>query len=106
MHNRRKSYRTKEDRRKAIERTKRGWQTRRENGTDKWGSDDRPPERLPAGQYLGTLRWMDTSGAVTQCVVRQGARANQIRIGQTECGWDYLFKRMRRNLSKPKKILR
>lgn len=60
---------------------------------------DGEPRRVPAGEYLGTLRWIDPSGTVTQCVIKQGTRANSIRIGKTECGWDTLLRRVRARLS-------
>jgi hypothetical protein len=104
MQTRRKRFRTKEQQRKASERTRRGWETRRANGTDTWGTDDRPPDRVQPGEYLGTLRWLAPDGKVTQCVVRQGERANRIRVGRTECGWDFLFRRMRGRLSSAKRI--
>ena len=65
---------------------------------------DRGPERVLAGELLGTLRWHGADGSVTQCVIRQGKRANAIRIGTTECGWDKLFRRMRGKLSTRKAI--
>lgn len=106
MQNRRKFYRTKAQRERASERTRRGWDTRRANGTATWGSDDRPPDRVPAGEFLGALVWQAASGEVIKCVVRQGARANGIRIGKTECGWDFLTRRMRKALARPRRVER
>jgi hypothetical protein len=63
------------------------------------------PRRLKEGQYLGTLRWTALSGEITQCVIRQGTRANQIKIGETVCGWDHLMRRMRKSLSRKKEKL-
>ena len=62
-------------------------------------NNDTEPRRIPAGTYLGTLRWHSAEGTVTQCVIKQGTRANRIRIGKTECGWDCLMRRMRGRLS-------
>lgn len=69
------------------------------------GGHDGEPRRLPAGELLGVLRWHGADGSVTQCVVKQGTRANGIRIGKTECGWDYLVRRIRKKLSTKKVIL-
>jgi hypothetical protein len=63
---------------------------------------DEEPRRFPAGNLLGVLRWHALDGSVTQCVIRQGRRANGIRIGKTECGWDNLLRRMRAKLSAKK----
>jgi hypothetical protein len=60
---------------------------------------EREPARIAPGTLLGTLRWHGVDGSVTQCAIRQGKRANGIRIGATECGWDTLLRRMRSKLS-------
>ena len=99
MNYRRNKVRTKEDRRKASERAKRGWETKRLQGNDKWGSPDAEPARVKAGALLGVLAWHAVGGSVTKCVVRQGNRANGIRIGNTECGWDTLMRRVRGSLA-------
>ena len=57
------------------------------------------------GTLLGVLRWHGVDGSVTQCVVRQGKRANGIRIKETECGWDTLTRRIRKRLSVKKAII-
>lgn len=67
--------------------------------------NDGTPRRVQDGTLLGILRWHGIDGTVTQCVVRQGKRANGIRIGKTECGWDFLFRRMRGKLSVRKTVL-
>jgi hypothetical protein len=38
------------------------------------------PRRVPAGQYLGTLRWYAADGALRGWVVTQGDRANNIGV--------------------------
>lgn len=65
---------------------------------------DGEPRRLSEGIFLGVLRWHGCDGNITQCVVRQGKRANGIRIGNTECGWDTLVRRIRKKLSVKKVV--
>jgi hypothetical protein len=62
---------------------------------------DRPPERIPQGEFLGTLTWQAASGEVKKMVVRQGDRANNIMVdGMREChGWDYVMRKLRYRLS-------
>ena len=67
--------------------------------------DDGEPRRVVSGTLLGVLRWHGADGSVTQCVVKQGKRANGIRIGNTECGWDLLLRRVRGKLSTKKVTL-
>lgn len=66
---------------------------------------ERAPQRIATGILLGVLRWHGADGGVTQCVIRQGRRANAILIGKTECGWDTLLRRLRAKLSVKKSTL-
>jgi len=99
MHYRRKKRITKEEHRKLSKKAIRGWNTKRINGTDKWGSKEQEPRRVPVRSLLGVLTWHSVDGSVTKCVVRQALRKNQILIGDTACGWDYLTRRIRKKLS-------
>jgi hypothetical protein len=98
---------SREDHRKASEATRRAWVTRREWGPVTRGDVD--VELVPAfrkGEYMGTMRWVDVSGEVTQCVVKRGPRANQIQVGKTVCGWDFLTERIRKRLARPRRVAR
>lgn len=106
MNNRRKPYRTKDDRKKASERTIRGWETKRERGTDTWGCREEEPRRLPFGQFLGNLQWHGVDGEVKRLRISQGKRANSIRVAGMgrDIGFDELFTKMRKVLSMKKVI--
>jgi len=62
---------------------------------------ERGPGRVPAGILLGVLQWQAACGEVKRIVVRQGARANQIRIPgcRRDHGFDWLFRQLRGKLS-------
>lgn len=68
---------------------------------------DQEPRRVPAGELIGVLQWHATDGQVRRWTIRQGQRMNGIRVeakGQrTECGWDHLFRSLRKKLSIPKR---
>lgn len=70
---------------------------------------DQEPRRLPAGELLGVLQWHAADGTVRRWTIKQGQRMNGIRVtaqGKTvECGWDHLFRSLRKKLSTPKRIL-
>ena len=65
------------------------------------------PRRVPAGELLGVLQWHAQDGTVRRWTIKQGERMNGIRVeakGQrTECGWDYLFRSLRKKLAMPKR---
>jgi hypothetical protein len=69
---------------------------------------DDEPRRVPEGQFLGVMQWHAADGTVRRWTVRQGPRANNIAVtakGKTAtCGWDYLFRKLRKHLSIPKRI--
>ena len=69
---------------------------------------DNEPRKLDDGMFLGVLQWQDASGQVRRWTVRQGPRANNIRVTAkgkgVVCGWDYLLTSLRKNLSIPKRI--
>jgi hypothetical protein len=67
---------------------------------------ERPPQRLPEGEYIGTLQWQDMSGKVNRWTVRQGKRVDQIHVGgmREDHGWDYVLAKLRAKLSKKKLI--
>lgn len=66
------------------------------------------PRRVPAGEPLGVLQWHAEDGKVRRWTIRQGQRMNGIRVcaqgKEIECGWDKLFRALRKNLSLPKRI--
>jgi hypothetical protein len=104
MQKRRKPFRTKADKEKASARTLRGWETKRQNGTATWGKTDRPADRLPEGEFIGVLQWHDASGSVKRWTIRQGKRANQVRLVgmKQDHGWDYLTRKLRTRLGTKK----
>jgi hypothetical protein len=65
------------------------------------GGGDGVPRRLAAGVMLGVLQWHGVDGVVKRVVVRQGKRANSIRVSGMgrDIGWDRLFRKMRSRLS-------
>lgn len=70
---------------------------------------DQEPRRVPAGELLGVLQWHAADGIMRRWTIQQGQRMNGIRVqaqGKTvECGWDHLFRSLRKKLSIPKRIL-
>lgn len=66
------------------------------------------PRRVPAGEHLGVLQWHAADGQVRRWIIRQGERMNGIQVcaqGKiVECGWDHLFRQLRKKLSIPKRI--
>ena len=70
---------------------------------------DQEPCRVPAGELLGVVQWHAADGAVRRWTIKQGQRMNSICVcaqGKTvECGWDHLFRSLRKKLSTPKRIL-
>lgn len=67
---------------------------------------DYGPLRVPAGVFLGTLTWLDASGAVHRWTIKQGPRRNNIEVHAkgraVVCGWDRLLCRLRKRLAVPK----
>lgn len=66
------------------------------------------PRRVPAGEPLGVLQRHAADGQVRRWTIRQGNRMNGIRVAaqgkSVECGWDKLFRSLRKKLSVPKRI--
>ena len=66
------------------------------------------PRRVPTGELLGVLQWHAADGTARRWTIKQGQRMNGIRVeakGQrTECGWDHLFRSLRKKLSTPKRL--
>lgn len=67
------------------------------------------PRRVLSGELLGVLQWHAADGTVRRWAIKQGQRMNGIRVEakgrRTECGWDHLFRSLRKKLSTPKRIL-
>lgn len=65
---------------------------------------DRGPRKVPADTFLGILQWHAASGDVHRIAVRQGARANQIRVTgcRNDHGFDWLLSGLRRKISIPR----
>jgi hypothetical protein len=68
---------------------------------------DDEPRRVPAGELLGVMQWHAADGKVRRWVIRQGQRMNGIQVsaqGKTvECGWDWMFRSLRKKLATPKR---
>ena len=68
------------------------------------------PRRVPAGELLGVLQWHAADGKVRRWTISQGQRMNGIRVcarGKViECGWDRLFRSLRKKLATPKRLFR
>jgi hypothetical protein len=64
---------------------------------------------VPAGELLGVLQWHAADGTVRRWAIKQGQRVNGICVcaqgKEVECGWDHLFRSLRKKLSTPKRIL-
>lgn len=67
------------------------------------------PRRVPDRELLYTLQIQESSGQVRKWVIRQGPRANNIRVfakgREVVCGWDKLMSSLRKHLSISKRIL-
>lgn len=65
--------------------------------------------RIPKGETIGVLQWHASDGKVRRWTIRQGQRMNSITViaqGKAiDCGWDHLFRFLRKKLSVPKRIL-
>lgn len=70
---------------------------------------DDTPRRLPDKELLGVLQWHASDGKVRRWTIRQGPRANNVRViagGKAiVCGWDKLMSSLRKRLSIPKRFL-
>lgn len=68
---------------------------------------DNEPRKLDDREFLGILQWQDASGQVRRWTIRQGPRANNIRViakgKEIVCGWDRLTAFLRKRLSVPKR---
>ena len=68
---------------------------------------DNEPRKLDDGEFLGVLQWQDASGQVRRWTIRQGPRANNIRLTakgkEVVCGGDRLTASLRKRLSVPKR---
>jgi len=69
---------------------------------------DLEPRRVPEGELLYTLQIQEASGQVRKWVIRQGDRANNLKVtakGKTVCcGWDKFMRSLRHNLSIQKRV--
>lgn len=67
---------------------------------------DRGPQKVPAGTLLGVLQWHAACGDVKRITVRQGWRANQIRVDgcRMDHGFDWLLRGLRNKLSIPRRL--
>ena len=67
---------------------------------------DYGPQKVPAGTLLGVLQWHAASGDVHRIPVRQGARANQIRVPgcRRDHGFDWLLRKFREKLAIPRRL--
>ena len=65
------------------------------------------PRKVPAGELLGILQWHSACGDVHRITVRQGARANQIRVPgcRRDHGFDWLFRKFQAKLAGPRRII-
>lgn len=65
------------------------------------GPREEGPRRVPVGELLGVLQWSAACGEVKRIVVRQGERANQIRVAgcRRDHGFDWLMRQLRGKLS-------
>ena len=67
------------------------------------------PRKVPDGTPLGCLTFTEASGQVRRWHIRQGPRANNIRVlakgREIVCGWDHFMSGLRKHLSIPKRIL-
>lgn len=68
---------------------------------------ERGPQKVPAGTLLGVLQWHAADGSMHRIPVRQGARANQIRVPgcRRDHGFDWLCAQLRKKLAPPRRIL-
>jgi hypothetical protein len=61
------------------------------------------PRRVPDRELLYTIQIQESSGQARKWVIRQGPRANNIRVfakgREVVCGWDKLMRSLRHNLS-------
>lgn len=68
------------------------------------------PQRVPASALLGVLQWHSADGELRRWTIRQGRRMNGIRVEAqsktVECGWDRLFRSLRKKLATPKRLFR
>lgn len=66
------------------------------------------PRRVPDKELLYTIQIQESSGQVRKWVIKQGPRANNIRVSakgrEVVCGWDRFMRCLRRNLSIQKRI--
>ncbi len=66
------------------------------------------PQRVRVGELIGVMQWHAADGKVRRWTIRQGKRMNGIRVeaqGKTvECGWDHLFRSLRKKLAIPKRL--
>ena len=70
---------------------------------------DYEPRKLDDGEFLGVLQWQAADGSVRRWTIRQGPRANNIRVTtkgkEVVCGWDKLMASLRKRLAVPKRQL-
>lgn len=93
------SYRT--GKRKAVVDKMAAMRAAKERKRLESGRRDDGPRRVPAGEFIGVLQWAAAFGEVKRMVVRQGGRANQIRVDgcRRDHGWDWVLRRVRGKLA-------
>jgi hypothetical protein len=68
---------------------------------------DRGPEKVPAGDFLMSMQIHFAHGEAKKLVIRQGVRANQIRIDgcRRDHGFDWFVRQLRGKLSLSRRII-
>lgn len=66
--------------------------------------------KLADQAFLGVLQWHAADGTVRRWTVRQGPRANNLRVAakgkEVVTGWDHLLACLRKHLAAPRRQLR
>lgn len=67
------------------------------------------PVKLRDGEFLGVFQWHDASGQVRRWIIRQGPRANNLRVSskgrEAIAGWDHFFRVLRKHLAAPRRTI-
>ncbi len=99
------SYRT--GKREAVLRKMAAMRAAKERKRMEGPPPERGPQKVPAGLLLGVIQWHAASGDVHRITVRQGGRANQIRVRgcQRDHGFDWLLRKLRGKLATPRRVI-
>jgi hypothetical protein len=67
---------------------------------------ERETQKVPVDTLLGVLQWTASAGDVHRITVRQGARANQIRVKgcKKDHGFDWLLRKLRGKVSGSRRL--